>query len=441
MDICQLQVNHTILIQLHTVMSQHNPSSTPYPLPDASLIVHPPAPTVNTLQLPPHNNTLTLWQQCQQLSLQNKIFCTLIPLMFISMSNQSTTCSALVIIFLLPAMIILYRYSYSINYKYIELEILTRLYSIGFTTGSLVVLLIETLFTALFAIVCFNNQLQRYMAEWSDILSGNDTSNKHGSLDPTTDDTIPHNINYYIFILLLCYISAGCVEEGLKYWAINRVKLYRPNIQSESAILYYSAAIALGFSTIENIGYLFTTCAEADYTWEIVLSAVERVCISTPLHLMTSYLIGIGVIRRDIQNEPLKLYQIMLLPIIYHGTFDYGLMCISSVNESLGDTWSLLLTLTFVLIVELSLAFTIRYQNKKYQINDSSKVGFNLVESNSNDIESQSPHYIPQYMSPAAYELYYNSLNPQQQQALLHAQNQLQSYQQQQPVVVPIQDV
>lgn len=412
-----------------------------YPLPDQSLVVQPTTVLVNTLTLPPHNPNATLLQQCKQFTLQNKIFVLLLPLLYISMLNNAATCSAFVLVFALPVALVLWLYQRSFNYQYIELEILTRLYSIGFTTGSLVVLVLESVLTVLFAIVCFNNQLQRYLAEWSDAISGQpDTAENKHTFDPTNDSSIPHDAFYYVFLWLLCYVSAGCVEEGLKYWAINRVKQYRPTIKSESAYIYYAVAIALGFSTIENIGYLFNTCVEADAVWEIALSAVERVCISTPLHVMTSVLIGIGVIRRDLQNEPLKLRQIMLLPVIYHGSFDFGLMCISSVNEQIGDISSLMLTLVYVAVVELSLALTIRHQWKRYQINDPNKAGFGLLESDSSsDIEAQRhPLYTPQYMQPAAYELYYNSLTPEQKQALHAAQTELQSYQQNGTVAVPI---
>jgi len=275
------------------------------------------------------------------------------------------------------------------------------------------------------------------MDEVSRNMNGQGDSTKKGGKDPYDPSNIPDiekTFGFYVFIFLLSYVSAGCVEEGLKYWGINRVRKYRPTHQSEQGYIFYAMSIALGFSTVENIGYLYNACAVADETWEIALSAVERICISTPLHLMTAYLIAIGVIRRDIRREPLKLWQIMLLPVLFHGSFDFGLMIISAWADAMGDVAALILTIVFTLTVLVSLFGTIYYYKRKYNIPSSG--GYNQLNSGSDDGDAEteavnpaSRILFPQYLPPAQYQQYWSSLTPQQQRNLMLAQQQVQSYQ------------
>lgn len=88
-------------------------------------------------------------------------------------------------------------------------------------------------------------------------------------------------------------------------------------------MLLYSIVPALGFSTVENIAYFLSQTSDFSWSnipiWYAILVALGRICISTPFHCMTAYLIGIGMIRRDILHERLSWKNIMMYPILFHG--------------------------------------------------------------------------------------------------------------------------
>jgi RsiW-degrading membrane proteinase PrsW (M82 family) len=59
---------------------------------------------------------------------------------------------------------------------------------------------------------------------------------------------------------------------------------------------------ALGFSTVENIGYSLQAGVGtgSDAALQVLLTAIQRIILSTPLHMTCAYLIGCGVVKRDV---------------------------------------------------------------------------------------------------------------------------------------------
>lgn len=104
--------------------------------------------------------------------------------------------------------------------------------------------------------------------------------------------------------------------------------------------LLYAVASALGFSTMENIGYVLTGALNKggdDSALGVFLNTCGRAFISTPLHVMTGYLIGLQVVRRDVFGESLPLWRVMGWSVFFHGTFDFGLFVIMVLQKQL---WS-----------------------------------------------------------------------------------------------------
>jgi RsiW-degrading membrane proteinase PrsW (M82 family) len=100
-----------------------------------------------------------------------------------------------------------------------------------------------------------------------------------------------------------------------------RVRHHRPEFANWKGYIVYAVAPALGFSTVENVGY--TVEAAGQGVGQGVLAAVMRVLVATPLHCLTGYLLGIGFARREVFGEPLKWYHIMAVPVFVHGFFDF----------------------------------------------------------------------------------------------------------------------
>jgi RsiW-degrading membrane proteinase PrsW (M82 family) len=80
--------------------------------------------------------------------------------------------------------------------------------------------------------------------------------------------------------------------------------------------LLYAVTGALGFSTVENFGYTMQVTG-IDVLW----TALQRIALSTPLHLTCAYLIGVGVVKRDVGFNPVSVFlsSMLLLYIIDNG--------------------------------------------------------------------------------------------------------------------------
>lgn len=56
----------------------------------------------------------------------------------------------------------------------------------------------------------------------------------------------------------------------------------------------------------------------------VFLNTCGRAFIATPLHVLTGYLIGLQVVRRDVFGERLSLFRVMGWSVFFHGSFDFG---------------------------------------------------------------------------------------------------------------------
>jgi RsiW-degrading membrane proteinase PrsW (M82 family) len=119
--------------------------------------------------------------------------------------------------------------------------------------------------------------------------------------------------------LYLAFAVAGLTEELGKYLVVRRTIYSSRFFEEPSDGLVYSAAAALGFASLENIGYLFS------FGWETIL---VRGLFSNVAHVLFSSLWG----------YPLALYKLgiikaryivrlgLLTAVVAHGAFDFLLL-------------------------------------------------------------------------------------------------------------------
>lgn len=224
------------------------------------------------------------------------------------------------------------------HYQSVELGLLVRFYSVAFAPGALVVMLVESVVTVLFLFLCFQSYIAQLItgATPSDV-GGGGHAKGHAKSDGS--DGIPDGMEFlrfaespalFVFLFLLSYVSAGVVEESLKYYCARDVKRRRPSYRVLYGYGLYAAAAALGFSSIENIGYVLSGAVGKGGDGSVIgvlVNVLGRVCISTPLHVMCGYLIGLQVFRRDVLAEPLSIFKVMGWSVFFHGTFDFGSLC------------------------------------------------------------------------------------------------------------------
>lgn len=109
-----------------------------------------------------------------------------------------------------------------------------------------------------------------------------------------------------------------------------------------SYILYMVAAGA-GFSTAENLEYLFLTgahlnhrtrpdCFPAETASELVVNACGRLLLAYPLHLACGALTGGQLVRHHLSDERLHWGWVMVPAVLTHGSYDSILFCLAALG-------------------------------------------------------------------------------------------------------------
>jgi RsiW-degrading membrane proteinase PrsW (M82 family) len=204
-----------------------------------------------------------------------------------------------------------------------DLDTLIRSFAAGMIPGAGLVLIVESVLAVIFALICFYDQV-------GDI---QDYTKTH------PDAPIPkvkRTFGFYVFVALTSYVVAGMTEESMKFIITDENRKRNPWFKDWVGYVLYAAAAACGFSTIENVGYVFMAAKENISGG--LENAFERIFVSTPLHVGTALLIGFGIAKKHVFNMPLKTWQIMLVPVLIHGTFDFILLLIYAHQDSIDST-------------------------------------------------------------------------------------------------------
>jgi RsiW-degrading membrane proteinase PrsW (M82 family)/RNA polymerase subunit RPABC4/transcription elongation factor Spt4 len=114
------------------------------------------------------------------------------------------------------------------------------------------------------------------------------------------------------------FVVAGMTEELGKF-VVMRLAVYRsPYFDESTDGIIYSSAVALGFATLENVGYTLS------YGWQVILT---RGPISTLAHVLFSVVWGYPLALRKIRHPRATLYLWLGLlgATAAHGFFDFFL--------------------------------------------------------------------------------------------------------------------
>ena len=115
------------------------------------------------------------------------------------------------------------------------------------------------------------------------------------------------------------FIVAGLVEALAKYIVVRRVVYNSPYFDEPMDGIIYTAAAALGFASIENVGYVFS------FGWQVMLF---RGWFSTLAHVFFPALWGYALARKKMRGGRGNLPVIvgLLAAILLHGIFNYFLL-------------------------------------------------------------------------------------------------------------------
>ncbi|HHH85009.1 MAG TPA: PrsW family intramembrane metalloprotease [Firmicutes bacterium] len=135
--------------------------------------------------------------------------------------------------------------------------------------------------------------------------------------------TIPAIIPEIIFQvnpLSSMVIIAPVVEETVKFSVVFFFFRKRCEVNEPVDLLVYGAAVALGFATVENCGYLFNALAQGNLAQVALLRAI----LSVPGHFLFSSIWAYGLARHKFQTGSWKapLWIFLVSAIVAHALFN-----------------------------------------------------------------------------------------------------------------------
>lgn len=140
------------------------------------------------------------------------------------------------------------------------------------------------------------------------------------------------------------------IEEGAKFWAAWKVDLKRSVYNEPVDALIYLITVALGFSALENILFLFNTAVNSGIL-ESIITANMRFLGATLLHTVSSGIVGTSIALSFFHHEHQhrNIMGGLILATILHGTFNVFIIYSSSVG-SIFKVFSVIWTLVIILI-------------------------------------------------------------------------------------------
>jgi len=140
---------------------------------------------------------------------------------------------------------------------------------------------------------------------------------------------------YWMFLPVFCFLAAGLVEEGLKYCVLLGARRFG-KIHTKHNYVVVAGAAALGFATVENLAFVYASTQSDESLASLTLTVLERLAVGISGHMMTAALVAVDVVARDLKKEPKTWWQILWLPVLFHGGFDFALLALSAYEGNIG---------------------------------------------------------------------------------------------------------
>ncbi len=132
------------------------------------------------------------------------------------------------------------------------------------------------------------------------------------------------NINFlrgFLSIAWTAFIVAGLTEEYFKRLVVMKLAYLHPAFNEKLDGIIYCTFSALGFATIENIMYVISGYDADPYI------GLYRGLLSVPAHMLFAitmgYYLSLAKFSPDAQNRKKYLRLSLLVPILFHGTFNF----------------------------------------------------------------------------------------------------------------------
>jgi len=172
------------------------------------------------------------------------------------------------------------------------------------------------------------------------------------------------SIGYIVaYTMFDAFIVAALCEESLKYYLIQYFPGHAKVVRTYDIVVLATVG-ALGFATLENVGYIFSNANKGAF-----MVAAMRAVLAVPLHAGTGMLMGLVIAKGVVGEYPTNYFKVLFFPWLVHGLYDFVLMFTAAVEEredmdGIGVITVLSLILPVVVLVYSG--YTIRNLPDKY---------------------------------------------------------------------------
>lgn len=149
----------------------------------------------------------------------------------------------------------------------------------------------------------------------------------------------------FLSSLYSAFFVAAFVEEGMKFLFLYVIIWKHKEFNQYYDGIVYAVFISLGFAMIENIGYVLSSG---------IATSIGRALLSVPAHGLWGVIMGyfFALARFSTTNKRGNLLWLSLLvPLFFHGLFDFLLMYMSQNGDNLALIFGLFVTFIIALIV------------------------------------------------------------------------------------------
>ena len=164
---------------------------------------------------------------------------------------------------------------------------------------------------------------------------------------------IPDGINFWVYTLIVAFVTTAMVEEGLKFWIVKRVAWPHKKFNEVMDGITYAVIAGLGFAVLENLLFVISGGFQI---------GILRALLAVPAHALFSGIMGYYIGRAKFEKTPWDarnaLWKGFGLAVLYHGLYDFFLLSGSWL-------WICVVPLMILMIVHLKhLINQARYEDK-----------------------------------------------------------------------------
>jgi RsiW-degrading membrane proteinase PrsW (M82 family) len=198
------------------------------------------------------------------------------------------------------------------------------------TVGMVLAMVAQATLAYVFALVIFRADADKYLTEFLTSHREVDDIQHH-----ETRRAMTRQWPYWMFLPVFCFLAAGLVEEGLKYCVLLGARRFG-KIHTKHNYVVVAGAAALGFATVENLAFVYASTQSDESLASLTLTVLERLAVGISGHMMTAALVAVDVVARDLKKEPKTWWQILWLPVLFHGGLDFALLALSAYEGNIG---------------------------------------------------------------------------------------------------------